>query len=56
MLLYTLRLCAKNQVCRRRELARLLKTSLRQITHDPKVRAITDRVMQIRDGRILNSP
>jgi len=26
------------------------------VTHDPKVRAITDRVLQIRDGRILDSP
>jgi putative ABC transport system ATP-binding protein len=39
-----------------RGLAKQQNRALVIVTHDPKVRAITDRVLQIRDGRILGSP
>ena len=37
-----------------RGLAKQQNRALVIVTHDPKVRAITDRVLQIRDGRILD--
>ena len=39
-----------------RRLAKEQNRALVIVTHDPKVRAITDRVLQVRDGRILDSP
>ncbi len=36
-----------------RRLAKEQNRALVIVTHDPKVRAITDRVLQIRDGRLL---
>jgi len=39
-----------------RGLAKQQNRALVIVTHDPKVRAITDRSLQIRDGRILDSP
>jgi putative ABC transport system ATP-binding protein len=39
-----------------RRLAKEQNRALLIVTHDPKVRAITDRVLQIRDGRLLDNP
>jgi putative ABC transport system ATP-binding protein len=39
-----------------RRLAKQQNRALLVVTHDPKVRAITDRVLQIRDGRLLDNP
>ncbi len=39
-----------------RRLAKDQNRALVIVTHDPKVRAIADRVLQIRDGSLLNTP
>jgi putative ABC transport system ATP-binding protein len=39
-----------------RKLAKEQNRTLLIVTHDPKVRAITDRVLHIRDGLILENP
>jgi putative ABC transport system ATP-binding protein len=39
-----------------RRLAKEQERALVIVTHDPKVRTITDRILQIRDGYILDSP
>ena len=39
-----------------RKVAKEQNRTLLIVTHDPKVRAITDRVLHIRDGLILENP